>query len=336
MAPINTRALAELEEIDAKNELIVVHSIARRRRRRLRRVWVRQVFLDRAVDGDFHNLLVKLRLGDAAMFHNFMRMSPQQFDFLENLVRPLIEVRSTHLRSAISAAERLAITLRFLATGNSYQSLSYSFRVGKLTISQLVPKQGFSINLMASCDASYKFTSVYIGCYGRESDGGVFAASQLGIFVDNGHKNLPAPCALPNGGPVLLYVFVADDAFPLKKNLMKPYPGTQAANSAKRIYNYRLSRARRREDRLVATVLRSSQTPLEAQENSFQVTGGTPPHHFPKRTDKVRIPILKEGSTRSRQLCQLLPWAWRSAMAVYLKEELLAACTVYFSTVYYT
>lgn len=58
MAPINTRALAELEEIHAQNELIVVYSIARRRRRRQRRVWVRQVFLDRAVDGDFHNLLV--------------------------------------------------------------------------------------------------------------------------------------------------------------------------------------------------------------------------------------------------------------------------------------
>ncbi|KAL3200790.1 hypothetical protein MRX96_013063 [Rhipicephalus microplus] len=66
MVPINTRALAELEEIHAQNELIVVYSIARRRRRRQRRVWVRQVFLDRAVDGDFHNLLVKLRLGDAA------------------------------------------------------------------------------------------------------------------------------------------------------------------------------------------------------------------------------------------------------------------------------
>ncbi|KAL3222172.1 hypothetical protein MRX96_028909 [Rhipicephalus microplus] len=240
---------------------------------------------------------------------------------------------------------------RFLATGNSYQSLSYSFRVGKSTISQLVPKvcqaiwtvlqprflkplheqgieaiaeqfwckwnfpncagaidgkhirldappnsgtlyfnykQGFSINLMASCDASYKFTSVYIGCYGRESDGGVFAASQLGIFVDNGHKNLPDPCELPNGGPVLPYVFVADDAFPLKTNLMKLYPGTQGANSAKRIYNYRLSRARRRVDRLVATVLRSSQTPLEAQESSFQVTGVTPPQAYSRRAADVR------------------------------------------------
>ncbi|KAH8009491.1 hypothetical protein MRX96_052204 [Rhipicephalus microplus] len=107
MAPINTRALAELEEIHAQNELIVVYSIARRRRRRQRRVWVRQVFLDRAMDGDFHNLLVKLRLGDAAMFHNFMRMSPQQFDFLEHLVRPLsTEQLFTHVASKRSQPNR--------------------------------------------------------------------------------------------------------------------------------------------------------------------------------------------------------------------------------------
>ncbi|KAH7965343.1 hypothetical protein HPB49_006165 [Dermacentor silvarum] len=43
---------------------------------------VRQVFLDRAVDGDFHNLFAKLRVGGAAMFHNFMRVSPQQFDMV--------------------------------------------------------------------------------------------------------------------------------------------------------------------------------------------------------------------------------------------------------------
>lgn len=100
------RALAEIEEIHAQNKLIVMYSIAQRRRRRRRRVWVRQVFLDRAVDGDFHNLFAKLRVGDAAMFHNIMRMSPQQFRFLENLMRPLIEVRSTHLRPSISSADK--------------------------------------------------------------------------------------------------------------------------------------------------------------------------------------------------------------------------------------
>ncbi|KAK8763803.1 hypothetical protein V5799_033588 [Amblyomma americanum] len=74
-------------------------------------MWVRQIFLDRAVDGDFHNLFAKLRTGDTALFYNFVRMSPQQFDFLGSLVRPLIEVQQTPLRESLSSAERLAITL---------------------------------------------------------------------------------------------------------------------------------------------------------------------------------------------------------------------------------
>ncbi|KAK8775784.1 hypothetical protein V5799_030869 [Amblyomma americanum] len=74
-------------------------------------MWVRKIFLDRAVDGDFHNLFANLRTGDTALFYNFVRMSPQQFDFLESLVRPLIEVQQTPLRESLSSAERLAITL---------------------------------------------------------------------------------------------------------------------------------------------------------------------------------------------------------------------------------
>ena len=39
-------------------------------------------------------------------------------------------------------------------------------------------------------------------------------------------------------------MIVSDDAFPLKNNIMKPYSRTSLSRE-KRIYNYRLSRARR-------------------------------------------------------------------------------------------
>ncbi|KAB0803148.1 hypothetical protein PPYR_00118 [Photinus pyralis] len=44
------------------------------------------------------------------------------------------------MREAISAKHRLIITLRFLATGNSYRSLMYDFRVSESIISQIVPQ----------------------------------------------------------------------------------------------------------------------------------------------------------------------------------------------------
>jgi len=67
-------------------------------------------------------------------------MSPSQFNDLLNMVMPSITKNDTNFRKAIPAQDRLAITLRFLATGDSYHSLSYLFKISKQTISRTVPE----------------------------------------------------------------------------------------------------------------------------------------------------------------------------------------------------
>ena len=48
------------------------------------------------------------------------------------------EKQDTNFRKAVSAEERLAVTLRFLVTEECQQSLSYAFRMGKSTVSNII------------------------------------------------------------------------------------------------------------------------------------------------------------------------------------------------------
>ena len=63
-------------------------------------------------------------------------MAPNRFEHLLALVAHFIEKRHTRFREPISASQRLALTLHFLATGESQQSLSFSYRIGKATIAK--------------------------------------------------------------------------------------------------------------------------------------------------------------------------------------------------------
>ena len=95
------------------------------------------------------DLLRDLRLDDThpirkevkicGYFKNFMRISSEDFEWLANALGPYIGKENTTFRAAISVTTMLAYTLRFLATGDSYHSLSVTFKVGLSTISESIP-----------------------------------------------------------------------------------------------------------------------------------------------------------------------------------------------------
>lgn len=93
-------------------------------------------------------------------------------------------------------------------------------------------------------DADYKFTYIDVSNYGRIADGGVFNNSTLYISLEPESLHLPPSQPLPGREQAVPFTMVADEAFPLKPNIMKPY-SARMLNKEQRLYNYRLSRARR-------------------------------------------------------------------------------------------
>ena len=228
------------------------------------------------------------------------------FDELYEKVRPVIEKKNTNMRDAISAHERLCVTLQFLASGSSYGDLMYSFRISTSAISKIIPevceaiydvlkdeylkppstrnewkhyadqfemkwqfpravgaidgkhvnirappnsgseyfnyKKHFSLVLLAIADANAKIIAFDLGSPGSQSDGGIFKDGKL---KDTCKSDIFPPASeLHNCGISLPYFLLGDDAFALDVNLMKPYPHRSAMGDEK-IFNYRLSRARR-------------------------------------------------------------------------------------------
>ena len=307
---IDMESSSESDERDEEETLLLSLLYRRRsRRRRSRSVWVRAIFAKRQQQGEYSNLLQEMRLSDPQCHFQYLRMSKERFDILLSLVGPLLAKRHyfSRQRTEITPAERLAVTLRYLATGNSQVSLSFNFRIGRSTICGIVRetsqaiwdalntlyvrapsnqqewkgisdqfesqwnfpncvgavdgkhiivqapsnsgssffnyKGTHSIVLMAVCDAYYRFILLDIGDTGRHSDGGVFSNSTFGKAVIEGTLPLPPDCSLPGTSqPDVPYVIVGDAAFPLKINLMRPYPGRNLPEP-RAIFNYRLSRA---------------------------------------------------------------------------------------------
>jgi hypothetical protein len=83
-----------------------------------KRIWVREIFQNREKQGYYENLLRELQLTDEENYRSFLRMNTETFNNILQLITPLIEKQNTVMRNSISPGERLAVTLRYLATGS--------------------------------------------------------------------------------------------------------------------------------------------------------------------------------------------------------------------------
>ena len=64
-------------------------------------------------------------------------MSSERFKHPLQLTGQKLSKRDTRFRKSIPATERLALTLRFLASGVSQNSLSFTFCIGTTTVSNI-------------------------------------------------------------------------------------------------------------------------------------------------------------------------------------------------------
>ena len=274
-----------------------------------RRLWAQPWLLRREVQGDYDNLLWELHREDHKGFKSFIRISTELFEEMIAKIEPKVQKQDTRLRKALPVGLKLAVTLRFLSTGNTYSSLGFSFRTSTSAISRFVPlvcdalyeayspeflkcpktpeewkevanefrrkwnyhhccgaldgkhvpikkpdhqgtlyynyKKFHSIILMALADAKYRFLYVDVGAEGGAGDAGTWIKSTLCRGIEKEKVGFPTTdLHLPHDNQDIPYHIIGDDAFALKTWLMKPYAHLSQVHH-ERIFNYRLSRARR-------------------------------------------------------------------------------------------
>jgi hypothetical protein len=91
--------------------------LSKKKRKKNRSVWVRDWLRERKRLGAYNNLMKELSLSDQCTFKNFARLDVETFNKLLRMTESAITHQTTLFREPIGPGERLAVTLRYLATG---------------------------------------------------------------------------------------------------------------------------------------------------------------------------------------------------------------------------
>ena len=79
-------------------------------------------------------------LDDPMTYRNFIQMPPELCQKLEQRITAEFQRDRTLMRDPVSLGVKLVVTLRHLATGDSYTTLQYAFRLASQTLEKFVPE----------------------------------------------------------------------------------------------------------------------------------------------------------------------------------------------------
>ena len=109
-----------------------------KRYKRNRRSWIRPWLSLRKTRGCFHQLLPELQVTDTRAYQEFMRMDHAHFQEIVNNLTIRLCKQDTSMRECIKPSEMCCLTIRYLATGESFRSLEFQFRMSRHSISKIV------------------------------------------------------------------------------------------------------------------------------------------------------------------------------------------------------
>ncbi|WKX95364.1 hypothetical protein Q1695_012090 [Nippostrongylus brasiliensis] len=118
------------------NSISAISNISSQSKRRRRRYYVRPAHSDRLDMRflSFDNYLASL---DHQQFHEYTRLTPQEFDELHSRIAHRLEHRKCH-RFPVSTIHRLAVTMRYLGHGSAFVALAHEVRLGRATVMKIV------------------------------------------------------------------------------------------------------------------------------------------------------------------------------------------------------
>ncbi|XP_052741869.1 uncharacterized protein LOC128198809 [Bicyclus anynana] len=120
------------EELQSEEaELIALYYLNKRKHR----FWKRSHLYYHTSHGEFFTLFNEL---DDESFTKSYRLPRNIFYELHNLIKPHIFKQDTNYRRSICTQERLAVCLKYLATGSKFSQIAENFRIGKSTVPRII------------------------------------------------------------------------------------------------------------------------------------------------------------------------------------------------------